>query len=310
MKYPGQPQSPLKTAMHVVVLLVLVAIVLFILTWSGIMKCSTIPGWCEVYYTVLGQPKVLIVYGDSGLGDPDLLADILRDRDYIGVYPYRLHTDLLNEGNLKDYHLVIVTRAREMETRQLKYFMNYVNQGGRVVWTGDAGTVLGRDDNFLYFDERPEGKNDHEIIGPWARKEGEKIVAFDDFIGANYKGNYCGMSSFDENCHTGVLAGRLEVGVEPGNAFIVGLKKNLLMRGNFAVVKPSGAAGSTTPLSVDVGGAVKDSNGEDLGRVFPVIITRGGKVAYYALPPEMFAHPDLEEKYYYILVNMYNGMLK
>ncbi len=116
-------------AARILALLVLVFVLLYILTWTNTLKCERIPGWCNIYYSVKGKPKVLIAYGDYGLGNPDLLSDILANPEYVGVRPTMLHIDHINPGNLKEFDLVIVERARKMSTEKVKMFIDYANTG-------------------------------------------------------------------------------------------------------------------------------------------------------------------------------------
>ena len=50
---------------------VLVLVILFVATWGGLIECGSIPYFCDLYDLVLGSPRVAIVFGDSGLGNPE-----------------------------------------------------------------------------------------------------------------------------------------------------------------------------------------------------------------------------------------------
>lgn len=292
--------------------LILIALLLFLLgllTWSGVVRCNQVPMWCEVYEVFMGKPKVLIVYGDYGLGDPDLLQKTLRSPSVVGVHAPKLHIDHVNVGNLKEYRLVIVTRAKKVSTKQLKYFTEFVQSGGRLVWSGDAGTVLGKDDNYLYLDERYGESEKHEVIGPWARKQGEDIIAFDALLGVNYETNYCDVKKCgSEQPHVGTLIA--SVGRE--HRLIYGIKPGLSMDGDFAIVEPAAEASGTTVLSIDTFSHIIAEDGTDYGDAFPMIVTSGvgERVAYYAAPLETFVKEEREEKYFSLFKNMYYGMTR
>ena len=98
----------LKDVYHVGIAIGMVLLILGLATWSGIITCRDIPGWCDVYYTIKGPPKTLIVFGPEGLGDPDLLATALRDPN--GAHASnisRQEVDYVSAGNLKQFDLVL-----------------------------------------------------------------------------------------------------------------------------------------------------------------------------------------------------------
>jgi len=83
-------------------IVVMIIVILFILTWGGLVKCNQIPMWCDVYEGVMGSPRVLIIHGDSGLGEPQLLKSILQDPEGVGVNAVDItHIDRISLGNLK-----------------------------------------------------------------------------------------------------------------------------------------------------------------------------------------------------------------
>lgn len=145
--------------LHVLILLGLIVVFWFVLVWTGVINCDLVPGGCGVYWGIVrfgSEPRVLIVYGDGGLGDHALLRAMLEDPVQVGARVREMHLDQVTIGKLQDYDLVIVEEAREMETNKLRAFVDYAIQGGRLVWTGDAGTLLGPDDSPLFEHERSE----------------------------------------------------------------------------------------------------------------------------------------------------------
>ena len=177
----------LKDAYHVGLAIGMVLLILGLITWSGVISCRDVPGWCSVYYAVKGPPRTLIVFGAEGLGNPDELAKLLRDPRFTAATNIsRQEVDYVSAGNLKQFDLVIVTHARQMSTDKIRAFMEYVDSGGRLVWTGDAGTQLTKDDQFLYADDVDVNAT-HELISPWARKdvEDDVMVRFDNYLSAD-----------------------------------------------------------------------------------------------------------------------------
>lgn len=300
----------LKDVYHVGLAVGMVLLILGLVTWSGIISCRDIPGWCSVYYTVKGPPKTLIVYGAEGLGNPDELAKLLRDPRFTAATNIsRQEVDFVSAGNLKGFDLVIVTHAKQMSTDKIRAFMEYVDSGGRLVWTGDAGTVLTNDDQFLYADD-VDVNAAHELISPWARKdvEDDVMVRFDQYLSADYVGNYCDF----RDCTIVTAAQQVGDLVPESGAdhpLIFGIATNLKLYGDFSIVEDIGI-GSTRVLSVDTKTTLRDEENKELGRIFPIIITSGigEKIVYYAVPPELFAQPPMQ--YQQFLVNLYNGMLR
>ncbi|MFH1256178.1 MAG: hypothetical protein V1494_02695 [Candidatus Diapherotrites archaeon] len=324
-----QARDLAKDAYHLVLLIVMVLVLLGVVSW--VFGCSVIPlpKWCDAYWFVMGSPKVLIVHGSEGLGDPDLLRLSLSDPEHLGVRAQTQDLGRISLGNLKQYQLVIVEKAKKISTDKLKVFMDYVDQGGRLVWTGDAGTELDAGDEFLYKDELEEGKP-HEIISPWMRKKDGKVVGFGDFLGVEFLGNFCDGKIKD--CSEPFPAiGVIDV-PNTDHELVQAARQGLLLFGNMAITEAVEDAPSTIVASIDYRGSLITNDGRDLGRSFPLIITNGlgEKVAYYAIPPEQFVSDGLAEKlqtmnlcgsqnasqpdkgcyYWNFLEKMYSGMIK
>ncbi len=292
---------------------ILILVILFILTFIGLVKCSSIPFWCDVYESVAGSPRVLIVYGDDGLGNPDELRLILQDPNMVGANAVDIaHIDTISLGNLRSYRLVIVEKARTLSMDQLNMFMDYVNKAeisGRLIWVGDAGVV--RPSTEL------EGLTDTNssrnlIDNAWARAietDAEYLVLnFDEFLGLRYVGNYCEFSSCADEFSVGILRSELT-----GNhKLIYGTSPSLEMRikkeRDFAIVRQfPNAQNSNLILTLDQG-SVKVVEGLEIPRFLPVIATSGlgERVAYYSYPLEYFVK---DNNYTLYVKNMYYGML-
>ncbi|MBI5884823.1 hypothetical protein HZB89_01865 [archaeon] len=308
----GNLEIGVKDVGRLVVLIALLLGLLLVVTWAGFIKCNSIPGWCGVYESVFGKPKIAIVFGSDGLGDPTLLRQALADPKLgVGVRPEMISLSLISFGNLEPYDLIIVEHAATMTTEQLKAFRDYVTQkGGRLIWVADSATKLGPKDQYLLKQERAGGVVDpanKETIGPWSRKTSTgEIISFDELLGVNFAANYCSLKPCTEGKEP--FIGNLIPTKD--NPLVYGLSPFLQLHGDFSIVEDYGTG--TRALSVDYQSALIDLNkGISVGPVFPLIVQSGlgGKVAYYAVPPETFVKDSQKEKFYSIVQNMYLGIL-
>ena len=122
-------------------LIVLVFALLFVLVNFGYLRPCTVPGFEKAYYGIKGYPRIAIVSGSDGMGNPEALRNEIIDRTH--QFPVELSvSDLLTGGILNNYDLVIVDHAKTMDSRALASFRDYVQRGGKLVWIGDAGTKL------------------------------------------------------------------------------------------------------------------------------------------------------------------------
>ncbi|MBN2066897.1 MAG: hypothetical protein JW744_00330 [Candidatus Diapherotrites archaeon] len=319
-----------KTGTRVLILAALILALLFVLTFTGIMKCNQIPviggAWCNVYWFIktiaTGSPKVLIVYGDYGLGNPfegeGSLKELLSNPSMLGVYADTMPVERVSLGNLRGYDIVIVERARKIETVQMRAFIDYATgpTGGTLIWTGDAGTELGPKDRYLYTTDRNPDADINKVIGPWARRDGDYMISFDYLLGVESpEHNYCDIASCSENAP--VLAGNMETEPSGSHPLIRGLSRSLplyVFKGeDFAIVKTLSGGITTEVLSLDFGARLVSA---DLNRSVPLIVTAGlgERAIYYALPPEYYANPRLAENgkspYFVPVENMYYGVIK
>jgi len=326
----------IKNAINVGFLLGLIFILLFVATYTGVMKCAQLPilgeGWCSVYWGVktytTGAPKVLIVYGTSGLGNPvgfgnGSLEEILSDPEILAVHADTLPVDRVSFGTLRNYDIVIVDRARRIETREMRAFIDYATQptGGVLVWTGDAGTELGPRDQYLWTTDKDPDDDYNRVIGPWSRRDGDQMILFDELIGVRPLDNnaitFCSFAGCKQSSSTHV--GSLEAEPTASHPLIRGISRTLplyVFKGeDFAVVETISGAITTEVLSLDFGGDMT-MPGHDLNQSVPLIVTTGigERVIYYSMPPEYFANPRLtaegKDPYFLPIENMYYGILK
>ena len=326
----------IKSGVHALILIGLIFVLLFLLTFTGVMKCSQLPlagpAWCDVYWGIktftTGSPKVLIVYGDSGLGNPTgfgkgSLEEMLAEPTSLGVYADTLQIDRVNFGNLRNYDLVIVERARQIETKQLRAFIEYAMMptGGTLIWTGDAGTEIGPNDHYLYTSDKDPDDDTNTIIGGWSRRDGDEMISFDELLGVrpvdSEKVRFCELAS----CLEGqpIFGGTLETEPSGNHPLIRGLSRTLPLYffkdEDFAVVETLSGSITTEVLSLDLGSDL-NASGNWLERSLPLIVTSGigERVIYYAMPPEYYANPKLENAgkppYLLPVENLYFGTLK
>jgi len=290
---------------------VMLVVILFILMWAGVVQCGQIPMGCEIYEAVLGSPRVLIVHGDSGLGEPEVLKSILQDPQGVGVNAVDIsHIDRISLGNLKRYRLVIVEKARKLTAEQLQMFIDYSTQtDGRLVWVGDAGAERGKDEVQNPGDINALGDADN----PWYRviDKGDnfKPVAFDQFLGLKFVDNYCTEVDCMEVPFTVGVLNSESTGNHPlifGASAVLNFK--ISKEHDFSIVEQfPNASNSNVVLSLDLGGKLQGKENE-IQRYVPIIATSGlgEKVAYYAYPPEYFVR---DNNFFVYMKNMYYGML-
>jgi len=145
------PMQDLKSEVpHILVLVGLLLILLVILTRYKWIHCSEVvkfgpvnipTNWCQFYCENLHGPgsNIAIVYGDDGIGDPNLLYNKIQ-----AVRPYAVPvmikiSDFAYSG-LKNFDLVIVKKARRLTPTQANAIASYMTTGGTLVWVGDSGT--------------------------------------------------------------------------------------------------------------------------------------------------------------------------
>lgn len=302
-----QKQSEYKWLVRLIFLFVIIVMSIFVFIWTGTIRCRTIPGSCEIYWGVMSlvtgknQPSVLILHDFSdnkGLGNPELLKNLLADKKGTAIHPSIADIRYLNSEQLKNTSLVIVEKARKISTLQLLTIQNYVSQGGRVVWIGDAGIEPYEEDK-LYINQ--------DTNNGWVRLTDENIIIyFNKFIGVNYVNNFCNVKdcSKTENTYTGKL-----VVVSDAHPLTYGIRTNLPIYDNYAFVKQTEP--NPVPLKIEYGANLFDEDKTNYGKVFDAIVTSNSNlVAYYAIPPEYLAEDEDVEKYYSLIWNMFDGMVK
>lgn len=318
------------TLMHIAFLGALLAGLLFVLVYFNIVSCGFYSSaGCDIYYSLIagGKPKIMVISGDEGLGNPAFLVQILRSSKF-GARVTHKELDVVSLPNLQENQLVIVEKAQEMSISELKMFQDYVNRGGKLVWIGDAGTRSSSENwadgnYFLRENQRKEGASG-DYIGPWARREGDKQVALDVLLGVNFRANYCELAE----CKLPQYIGNFEF-VDTEERIVYGLGQGLVFYSDFSVVKLNSDGYQTNLAFMNHGSdLIAEPPGDNFwlkgerinfGNEFPVIVSSGvgGRVVYYAFPPEYFVSENMpiDEKtgrriaYWAMMENLYYGML-
>jgi hypothetical protein len=291
---------------RIIFLIIILIISLYMFTWTGTIRCSSVPGLCNVYWGVQSivtgkaQPSILIVYDpkpNAGMGNPELLRELISDRSIVGMHPNMANINYLSSDQLKHVSLVIVEHARQISTTNLITFLNYVNQGGRLVWIGDSGIEKSVEDSYFV---NPATK---EYDG-WTRTTDENmLIRFNAFLGAKYLTSFCDIKDCSSDIKTGKLVSQSD------HALVNGLRNNLPIYDNYCIVKLT--ASNPTPLKVDYGSNLINNDGKDFGSTFPMIITsNSNRVTYYAIPPELLNEETDDDKYLLIIENLIDGMFR
>ncbi|MBI5036333.1 hypothetical protein HZC09_03230 [Candidatus Micrarchaeota archaeon] len=126
---------------HLLVLAVLIIVLLVALTKFQWVHCTAIPGWCNIYcdQIIRSHTQVALIYDDYGIGNERILEGSIREaRPNIVLTPFQLKD--LSSGLLKRYDLVILTRAKNVTSRQTQVLFDYLNSGGSLVLVGDSAT--------------------------------------------------------------------------------------------------------------------------------------------------------------------------
>ncbi len=327
---PAAPEKKENPLVQLGILLVLLAGLSFALIYFNVVPCGFYSqAGCDIYYSIVagGKPKILIVHGNEGMGDPEFMAQTLRSPRINASVNIR-ELGLVTLPLLAEYQLVIVERARRMSIGQIKMFQEYAARGGRIVWIGDAGTMPGQGEedmnSFLLRGQRKAGASNAQYIGPWARRQGGKQVSLDFTLGVNYRGNYCEMVA----CREGELVGNIDFPVSEVR-LTNGLSQGLGFYGDFSLVELNESAYQKNLAVLNYGtGLIATPPSEyfwlkkerqNFGTSFPMVVSSGfgGRVAYYSFPPEYFVggKMPLDKKtgeriaYWALIENMYYGML-
>lgn len=253
----GVPPQTLDMAKNLIILAITLLIALTLATRFGLIYCGQIPYWCDAYRTIMravlsrNYPSVLIAYGESGMGDYNVLHNYIRRncRIYVRAVPITR----LGPGNLEKFDVVIVERAKKLDAEHFEMLWDFVAGGGKLVFVGDAGTDDDRNGATFYAE--------NNVPNPWDRvKPDGTVIAFgSDLLGLRYLGDVNG------------YVGPLDVEDDPLSAAI---PQGVSYSGPYARVDLLG----TSVFGKQV---VVLSAGSD-----PLLVRIGYRILYFAFPPE------------------------
>ncbi len=135
---------------NILVLAGLLLLLLILLTRFHWIHCSQVfkvgpiyqpTNWCQIYCDNFhgSKSKIAIVYGDSGIGDPNALRARLKvERPF--TEPVMLKLQDISAMNLDFYDLVIVEHAKRLTLTQADAIASFIKSGKAVLWIGDSGT--------------------------------------------------------------------------------------------------------------------------------------------------------------------------
>lgn len=271
-----------KIVVHAVAITVLLLVALTLATKFGFIHCSQVPYWCDGYRQIISTfygrayPSVLILYGDSGMGDPELLYRIIENK-------CRLYVDIdsigaVSSGNLENYDVVIVERARVLSPEQMDMLWDFVARGGKILIIGDVGVEAEMPSQLVTVEDLNEDANtvEERILNVWDRKDefGRYVLFGTNFLGLRYLGNYCPEG---ECSVSGTISFKQDV-------LTAGLPSRAPFPLNFAVVEDlrfSSIGPHTTVATIE---GVAPAYGKR--PPYPAIVRTGYRMIYMAFPPE------------------------
>jgi len=260
------------------ILVLSLLVILYVATRYGFIHCSVLPHWCDVYSSVNSllygrvYPNVLLLYGDSGLGEPKLVANYIRNTCRYHVM--EMPADSVSFGNLQNYDVVIVERARKLSASQLEMLWDFAASGGRLVLIGDVGVEAPDPEEYLTWEDLGE-ENKEGIVNPWDRKkEDGTVIQFGTMLlGLKYVGNGGTPGQFSGEVLT------------QDDILTDGLPRRLDLETEFAATKVVGNSvlGPQTLAATIV-------NAEAVGGEeppYPALVRIGYRIVYIAYPPEL-----------------------
>ncbi len=269
---------------NTIIIIVLAFALLFVLTMTHIVPCSSVSfAWCDAYWSIMGPPKVMIAFTGEGLGNAVKLQELLANHDVVGVKTQLQNIEYLKATTqLKPYDMIIVTQAKTLTADQMNIFYDYANLGNILVWTGDAGTSIPPGE------KRPIDYN-YQETSVWVRVNSEGIlVPLNTLISAEYIDNYCNIV----NCSTQNKDFVGNFVVDSYSDLTAGINpKQVQLYGNTAIVQLINNTSTKMDLAFDFSSNMMSKSNTKIPvgqKVFPIFIRTGigGNVFYSATPLE------------------------
>lgn len=263
---------------HAVALSVLVFVALTLATKFGLIHCSQVPYWCDGYRSVISTfygrtyPSIIILHGDTGMGDPQLLYRIIEDSCQLFVDIDRV--DAVSLGNLDSYDVVIVERARTLAPEHMDTLWEFVAKGGKILLIGDVGVDVETPEEYVTVEDTNTAES--KILNTWDRKDefGRHILFGTRFLGLRYIGNYC---SGDDCSVSGTISFKQDI-------LTKGLPSRVPFPQNFAIVedlRSSSLGPHTTVATIEGVAPIQGAKPP-----YPAILRTGYRMVYLAFPPE------------------------
>ncbi len=274
---------------HVIVLAMLIIALLFVATKYKFVHCTQIipidkpearaisSQWCNVYCSISGHSKVAIITGNSqdpGIGNADLLRRrISSQRLYTYIAP--LDSSEISAGLLKDYELVVLTQFKTISLRQSIALRDYLQQGGSILWEGDAASryEFTDDDKEFALAMNKTKPGFYEQYDDLVKNKSAGFGLLGDFLGAQYNRTVAPTSEIV----------RIRALTE-SHLTVQGVKNFNLTRAPYAIVQED-------PRLVNKISVIRTPGGKE----YPMFLERKfvGRLFYTAVPIEYIDSPTL-----------------
>ncbi len=287
--------------LHTIAITILVIVALFLATKYGMISCDQVPYWCSGYHMILEKiygrtyPNILVLYGDSGMGDPKALASFITNQ--CNLYADTMPISMIGPGNLDGYDVLIVEHARTLTPQQMEAIWDFAAHGGKVLIAGDVGVDAEKNSQYLRVPKDTSWQNMGHvdanetnsgaqlvIMNRWDRVDefGNPLLFGTQFLGLKYLGDYC---HGDMNC---TVMGEF---IPLNDRLTKSLHIRVPFHHDFVVVQPlQTSLFGTQKIFATVSG-VGPCCGES--PPFPLAVRDGYRVVYYAFPPDIVLNDEV-----------------
>lgn len=246
---------------HIVILVILIVGGLFVLTKFSWIRCEDVPGWCSVYCKLVGNSRIAMISGKTGVGNPEEFSRQIMQYTYHVVE--NIPPSQLSFGVLQRYDLVIVERVENLTEKQIEAIQGYMDMGGTILWVGDSGIkgIRGLPEELI--NENKNNTNQSTVSAELQQNQWQK-TGLNNYLLADYD------KTIDARNATLIT-------IMENHPIMLGLKKELtIRRTEFTIVKENPA------------GVTKISNMLINGEEYVGIMENRyvGRIIYFAFPPE------------------------
>jgi hypothetical protein len=252
---------------------------MFVATKYEWIHCYQIPQWCNVYCQFAGHSQVAMITGGPnaiGMGNAALFTQ-QAEEGRISTIIVPLTTSELSAGVLSQFDLVILDQMQQISFMQALTLKNYVDQGGSILWMGDAATnyVSNPNDNALALAQNKSQPGYYEAYMKFVNQSGG--------TGFGLLGNYLGAQYISENTNPVSVSINQLI---PSNPIVSGLLPA------YAFTTPYVSVAQVPQVTTEV--ATLQVPG---GTAVPAILDRKyvGRIVYVAFPVENANSPTLTQ---------------